>query len=65
MTNLTVKRFKMLTLLAMEIGVWEDKIDQLAEALETVHPQAMEALNFYEDKIIEAYEERKPKQVSS
>lgn len=63
MTKQTIKRFKMLTLLAMEIGVWEDKIEQLAQALETGHPQAMEALNFYEDKIIEAYEEREVTQV--
>jgi len=54
----TIKRFKILCLLAIEIGVWEDKMNQLADALETGHPQAMEALDFYEDKIIEAYEER-------
>jgi len=54
----TIKRFKILCLLAIEIGVWEDKMNQLADALETGHPQAMEALAFYEDKLIEFYESR-------
>lgn len=58
MTPQAIKRFKILSLLAIELGVWEDKMEQLAYALETGHPQAMDALDFYEDKIIEAYEER-------
>lgn len=58
MTPQTIKRFKMLALLAIEIGVWEDKMEQLAYALETGHPKAMEALDFYEDKLIEFYDSR-------
>lgn len=46
-------RFKILALLALNIGVWEDKMQVLGDRLDERHPQAMEALKFYEDKIIE------------
>lgn len=50
------KRFKLLYLLASEIGVWEDKMEELAMAIDTKHPKAEKALSFYEDKIIEVLE---------
>jgi len=52
------KRFKLLYLLASEIGVWEDKMEELAMAIDTDNPKAEEALCFYEDKIIEVLEMR-------
>lgn len=47
------KRFKILSLFAFHLGVWEDKMQELADAIDGNHPNWMEALNFYEDKIIE------------
>lgn len=50
------KRFKMLCLLALQVGVWEDKMQELGDNLDANHPQAVEALTFYENKIIEVLE---------
>lgn len=50
------KRFKILYLLASNVGVWEDKMQELGNALDSGHEKAIEALNFYEDKIIEVLE---------
>lgn len=50
------KRFKMLALLALNVGVWEDKMQDLGDKLDENHPDAVEALCFYEDKIIEVLE---------
>jgi len=52
----TEKRFKMLALLALHVGVWEDKMQELGDKLDDNHPDAVEALCFYENKIIEALE---------
>lgn len=52
----TEKRFKMLALLALNVGVWEDKMQDLGDKLDENHPDAVEALCFYEDKIIEVLE---------
>lgn len=50
------KRFKLLALLALELNVWEDKMQDLGEKIDANHPQAVDALNFYENAIIEAHE---------
>lgn len=52
----TEKRFKMLALLALNVGVWEEKMQELGDKLDENHPDAVEALCFYEDKIIEVLE---------
>lgn len=49
-------RFKILWLLALAIGVWEDKMQELGDKLDQNHPDAVEALGFYESKIIEVVE---------
>lgn len=54
-------RFKILALLALNIGVWEDKIQVLGDNLDARHPQAMEALRFYENKIIEILSRKEKK----
>lgn len=46
-------RFKILALLALNIGVWDDKMQDLGDKLDEGHPQALTALSFYETKIIE------------
>lgn len=50
------KRAKILILLAMEIGIWEDKMEVLADKIDCNDPQAVEALCFYEDAIIREFE---------
>ena len=47
------KRFKILALLCMELGVLETQMTDLADAIDNGHPQGEEALSFYEDKVIE------------
>ncbi len=54
------KRFKMLALLLMEINIAHDgkfsplldKLDELAEKIDENHPQALEALCYYEDNVL-------------
>jgi hypothetical protein len=59
----TERRFKMLALLALNVGVWDDKMQELGDKLDDNHPDAVEALRFYEDKIIEVLEmTEEPKQ---
>jgi hypothetical protein len=50
------KRFKMLCLLAMQLEIWDDKMDDLAYAIDSNHPKALEGLEFYESKVIEVME---------
>ena len=47
------KRFKILALLCMELGVLETQMADLADAIDNGHPKGEEALSFYEDKVIE------------
>ena len=47
------KRFKILALLCIELGVLEKQMTDLADAIDNGHPQGEEALTFYEDKVIE------------
>jgi hypothetical protein len=54
------KRFKLLALFALHLGIWEDKMADLANAIDAGHPQAEEALTFYEDKLIEVLEAPEP-----
>ena len=50
------KRFKILALFALHLEIWEDKMGELAQAIDEGHPQAEEALSFYEDKLVEVLE---------
>lgn len=46
------RRFKILYLLTLELGIWEDQMNALAQAIDSEHPQAEKGLTFYEDAII-------------
>jgi hypothetical protein len=50
------KRFKILFLLTLQLEVLEDKMAELADKIDEGHPMALEALTYYEDKIIETLE---------
>ena len=50
------KRFKILFLLTLQLGVLEDKMAELADKIDEGNPMALEALTYYEDKIIETLE---------
>lgn len=52
----TRKRFKILSLLCLEMGVLDTKMDELAKMMDENHIEAVEALGYYEDKIIEIFE---------
>lgn len=62
-TELTKRRFKILALFAMHLGIWEDKMEQLADAIDRNHPKALEALKFYEESLIAVMEADKPEDV--
>lgn len=51
------KRFKILALFCIELDVLDDEITTLGNAIDEGHPKAEEALSYYEDKIIEIFEE--------
>lgn len=51
------KRVKILCLLALELEIWEDKMQELVEAIDNNHPEALTALSFYEDAIISTFNE--------
>jgi len=63
-TKRTEKRFKLLSLFAMQLGIWEDKMQELAEALDTGHEKALKALDYYEDALIAVMEADKPENVT-
>ena len=52
------RRFKILALLCLELGVLQKQMAELADAIDNGHPQGEEALTFYEDKIIEILSEQ-------
>jgi hypothetical protein len=52
------RRFKILALLCMELGVLERQMTDLANEIDNGNPQGEEALTFYEDKIIEILSKR-------
>ena len=49
------KRFKILSLLALELDIehLNNKMEELAEKIDSNHPMAVEALEYYENNIIE------------
>lgn len=47
------KRFKILAPLCIELGVFENQMSELADAIDNGHPKSEEALTFFEDKVIE------------
>jgi hypothetical protein len=50
------KRFKLLALFALHLEIWGDKMVDLANAIDKNHPQAEEALCYYEDTLINILE---------
>lgn len=54
------KRFKMLCLLAIQLEIWGDKMNELAYAIDSNHPKALEGLEYYESKVIEVMEMEEP-----
>lgn len=56
MTKSTIKRFKILSLLCLELDVLSAKIQELGDMLDQEHPKALKALSFYEDEIIKLLE---------
>lgn len=62
-TKRTEKRFKILALFAQNLGIWEDKMQELADALDDGHEKALKALDYYEDAIIAVMEAEKPEDV--
>jgi hypothetical protein len=55
--NSIERRFKILALFCLELGVLEKQMTELANAIDEGHPQGEEALTFYEDKLIEILSE--------
>lgn len=62
-TKRTEKRFKLLALFALQLGIWEDKMQELGDMLDDGHPQALKALDYYEDTLIAVMEAEKPEDV--
>lgn len=56
MKESTIKRYKLLCLFAIHLDIWEDKLPKLGKELENGNPEALKALSFYEDKLIEVLE---------
>ena len=54
-TNRVEQRFKVLALLCFQLGVLEDKMKELANKIDECHPQVSDAMDMYENKIIELY----------
>lgn len=62
-TKRTEKRFKILALFAMQLGIWEDKMTELSDALDSGHEKALKALDYYEDALIAVMEAESPNDV--
>ena len=52
----TIKRFKILCFLCLELDVLSEKMQELGDMLDQGHPSALKALSFYEDEIIKILE---------
>lgn len=62
-TKRTEKRYKILCLFAMQLGIWDDKMEELGYALDSGHEKAMKALDYYEDALIAVMEAKNPENV--
>jgi hypothetical protein len=51
------KRFKLLSSLCIELGVLENKMQELADKIDECHHQSDDALTFYEGKVLEVLDE--------
>lgn len=50
------RRFKILFLLTNKLGIWDKQMTELANAIDSKHPEAKRALTFYENAIIDGLE---------
>jgi hypothetical protein len=54
-----IRRFKILTFLSLELGIWEKQLNELGEQFDINNPDVLEALTFFENNLIEVLEVKK------